>query len=104
MNKPKMLGVKGQLKLEEGEGYVLECYTKRLVQKRKLTKHTFTPRFYLRTPTSELAEAEGSILYTEGKALNAKILWKKSTKTPITVNGMIKAKKTDLSILTECSF
>ena len=88
MNTDTQIGAKLKFNYEKGEGYIFEAFTTKKVEtKKKLTKASFSPRVYVRTPAEELVELSGTVDYTEGKAIRADLKLDKLTKKPFTAIG-----------------
>ena len=88
MNTDTQIGTKLKFNYEKGEGYMFEAFTTKKVEtKKKLSKASFSPRIYVRTPAEELVELSGTVDYMEGKAIRADLTLDKLTKKPFTATG-----------------
>ncbi|WAR23117.1 APLP-like protein [Mya arenaria] len=85
MNTLTKKGILASLNYEKGEGYVFEAMTNvKIEEKKQRSRHTYTPRLYVRTPEKELVELTADMLYISGKSLKIKSLLDKLTKIPFT--------------------
>lgn len=88
-----MIGAKGKVSYDEGEGYRFEMFSKRKIEKRKLrSRYMFEPRIYIRTPDKELLEFNGNVFLITGKSFKATGSLEKLTKIPYNINGKFATK------------
>ncbi|KAL4235628.1 hypothetical protein ACF0H5_004023 [Mactra antiquata] len=87
LNTDIMVGVKGKVNYQPGDGYEFEAVSKRVIEKKKLrTRYIIEPRLYLRTPSEELIEFDVSTTIVTGKSFKAQGSLKKITKIPFIFN------------------